>query len=752
MQEPSSETNANAELRPYLSPLAAWALSVGSAIGWGSLVVTSSTYLSQAGPAGSILGLLIGTAMMLMMCSHYSFLAIRYPGTGGLYNYVKHIFGYDRAFLVAWFMFLVYISIFWANATSIPLFARYFLGGIFKIGYLYTIFGYEVYLGEVLVTILAIGLVALMSIRSKKVTARTMVALVLVFTVGITACFLVVMAKHGDTGMTMTPAFLPDKSTFRQVFRIAYLSPWAFIGFESVDHSAAEYKFDRGNMFRILVAAVIVTTALYIFVILMSVSAYPEGCSSWLDYIGNLDRFEGIEGLPAFYAAYHYMGDAGIGILMVSLMALVLTSLIGMLRVVSRLCYSVAQDGILPERYAKLSDNEIPVNAVLLAALISLPIPFLGRTTIGWIVDTTVIGATIIYGFSAMAVFKASGQELAAGNKDVLINRILGGICVPILFIYLALQLLPGIFYDYTVETETYVLMVAWSIIGVVFFNAVIRKDHARNFGKAVIVWIVLLAFIVLMSMTLAERMNEARTDAVINEISSYVDDVANQEAALDKDEFLSEKRTQLRSADNMRFIVIVGLFGLSLVVMLVNYNSMQMWEKKALEERDEANTVAFRDALTGVKSKHAFAAKEGEMEAQVAAGEVSEFGVIVCDLNSLKQINDTLGHKAGDEYIRTACRMLCQYFKHSPVYRVGGDEFVVLLQGHDYEVRHEIMDGINEEIEGNIDKGKVVMSLGLADFDASKDASFHEVFQRADKLMFERKVQLKGMGAVTRD
>ena len=61
---------------------------------------------------------------------------------------MKKIFGYDRAFLIAWFMFLIYISIFWAKATSIPLFARYFLRGIFKKWYLFTVFGYEVYLGE----------------------------------------------------------------------------------------------------------------------------------------------------------------------------------------------------------------------------------------------------------------------------------------------------------------------------------------------------------------------------------------------------------------------------------------------------------------------------------------------------------------------------------------------------------------------------------------------------------------------------
>ena len=116
---------------------------------------------------------------------------------------MKTIFGYDRAFLAAWFMFLVYIAIFWANATSIPLFARYFLQGLFKFGYLYAIFGYEVYLGEALVTLLAIGLVALLCIKSKKATARSMEVLALLFTVGITLCFVVAMLGHGSTDMTM---------------------------------------------------------------------------------------------------------------------------------------------------------------------------------------------------------------------------------------------------------------------------------------------------------------------------------------------------------------------------------------------------------------------------------------------------------------------------------------------------------------------------------------------------------------------
>lgn len=265
MREPATNTYAPAKLIPYLSPLAVWALSVGSAIGWGSLVVTSKTYLAQAGPLGSILGLLAGFAMMLMIANHYHFLANRYPGTGGLYNYVKHIFGYDRAFLVAWYLFLVYISIFWANATSIPLFARYFLNGVFSFGYLYTIFGYEVYLGEVLVTLAVIVAVAVLCMKSKRATANSMVGLVLLFTVGVTACFVVAMVGHAGSGMTMAPAFVPDKSALQQVVGIAFISPWAIIGFESVSHSAAEYRFEHRNMFQVLVLSLVVTTALYVF-------------------------------------------------------------------------------------------------------------------------------------------------------------------------------------------------------------------------------------------------------------------------------------------------------------------------------------------------------------------------------------------------------------------------------------------------------------------------------------------------------
>ena len=500
-------------------------------------------------------------------------------------------------------------------------------------------------------------------------------------------------------------------------------------------------------MFRVLVISLIVTTALYIFVILLSVSAYPEGCSSWLDYISRLDEFEGIAGLPAFYAANYYLGSTGVYILMASLMALVLTSLIGMLRAVSRLCYAVAQDGILPERYAVLNEKQIPVNTILLVLLVSLPIPFLGRTTIGWIVDTTTIGAVILYGFASVAVFKASGQE---GSKK---DRVISGICLIVLGIFLAFLLFPGVFGDHTIEMETYALMTAWSILGLFFFNGVIRKDHARKFGKAIIVWIALLAFIIVMSMTWAERVNESRENAILDEIHSYYAGTADSETlAMDEDRFIEIQRARLHDADNTSVLVIMALFGISLVVMLVNFLSMQRWEKKAIEERDEAHTVAFTDPMTGVKSKHAFLLNQKQIDAAIDEKTADDFAVVVCDVNGLKAINDTLGHKAGDEYIIKASRMICDIFQHSPVFRTGGDEFVVILMGRDYLIRKELVLALHDRSVEHINTKDVVISGGLSDYDPAGDANFHDVFERADALMYEEKKLLKGMGAITRE
>ena len=158
----------------------------------------------------------------------------------------------------------------------------------------------------------------------------------------------------------------------------------------------------------------------------------------------------------------------------------------------------------------------------------------------------------------------------------------------------------------------------------------------------------------------------------------------------------------------------------------------------------DSTRNLAYRDPLTGVKNKLAYLETLSEIENGIKNGSVKEFGVAVFDLNGLKAINDTLGHEAGDKYIKDGCMLICHQFEHSPVFRIGGDEFVVILRDGDYENREALNQAFREQIDENQAKDLVVVSSGMAVFIPGLDEEYNDVFKRADELMYERKIALK--------
>ena len=166
--------------------------------------------------------------------------------------------------------------------------------------------------------------------------------------------------------------------------------------------------------------------------------------------------------------------------------------------------------------------------------------------------------------------------------------------------------------------------------------------------------------------------------------------------------------------------------------------------EKTQYEELRSAWSMAYTDALTGVKSKLAFAEVEEKKDAEIKKGAAGAFAVAVFDLNGLKEINDTRGHEQGDRYIIDACKIICDHFKHSSVFRVGGDEFVALLEGNDYQKRHELIADFVMKMKNSYTTGRVSVAAGMADYTPEEDASFHDVFQRADQWMYSRKRDMK--------
>ena len=151
----------------------------------------------------------------------------------------------------------------------------------------------------------------------------------------------------------------------------------------------------------------------------------------------------------------------------------------------------------------------------------------------------------------------------------------------------------------------------------------------------------------------------------------------------------------------------------------------------------NNAMDMANKDALTGVKNKRAYVQAETDLDEQIRNEQPIKFAVAVCDVNGLKQINDSQGHKAGDEFIRTACTIICNVFKHSPVFRIGGDEFAVILKGCDYLNRSTLMDELFDTLEQYTYNDVVILAAGMSEFDPVRDMRVQDVFERADNLMY---------------
>ena len=160
-----------------------------------------------------------------------------------------------------------------------------------------------------------------------------------------------------------------------------------------------------------------------------------------------------------------------------------------------------------------------------------------------------------------------------------------------------------------------------------------------------------------------------------------------------------------------------------------------------------DLNKRAYVDALTSVRNKGAYTTYIEDMQKRMDEGGSQEmaFAVGVFDCDNLKRINDRYGHEKGDVYLKTASRLICHVFQHSPVFRIGGDEFSVILQNADYENREVLVEQFKAgmaEISASAkhEWEEAHIAMGIAVYDSQRDRSVNDVIRRADESMYENK------------
>ena len=166
----------------------------------------------------------------------------------------------------------------------------------------------------------------------------------------------------------------------------------------------------------------------------------------------------------------------------------------------------------------------------------------------------------------------------------------------------------------------------------------------------------------------------------------------------------------------------------------------------------NDLNSLAYGDALTHVKNKGAYDIYIRELQEQLDKAEgKAEFAIIMLDCDGLKDINDLYGHEKGDIYIKNSCHLICRVFQYSPVFRIGGDEFVVILKEEDYLAREDLERVFIEKSEeicalSEHPWEEINVSLGMAVYDPNTDKNVRDVIHRADLLMYTDKYERKAM------
>ena len=453
------------QLEKKLSPVNVWSLALGCIIGWGAFVMPGNTFLVKAGPLGTAIAMAAAALIMCIIANNYHFMINKYPVAGGEFTYTNMAFGERHAFVCSWFLGLSYLAIVPLNATALALIGRNLMNNIFQVGFHYSVAGYDIYLGEIILAEAALLLFAFLSIRGVKFAGIFQTGLVFALVGGVLIVTAAALLNPNVTFSNLHPAFTPGVSGIGGILAVVAVAPWAFVGFDTIPQAAEEFRFSPRKTKSIMVLSIIFGASVYVILNTVTAMVIPEGYATWADYIADLPNLEGVLSLPTFHAGQQLLGTWGLIFLGVAVLGAILSGIIGFYMATSRLLYSMSKEKVLPAWFGKLDPRfKTPSNAILFVLVIALAAPFFGRTALGWIVDMSSIGAAIGYGYTSLAAYRFAKKE---ANTEVMITGIIGSIMA---LIFMILLLIPIPVFNCSLGKESYICFIIWIVMGVIFY------------------------------------------------------------------------------------------------------------------------------------------------------------------------------------------------------------------------------------------------------------------------------------------
>lgn len=478
------DNNEETKLQKKLNPIHVWAIAFGCIIGWGSFINPGKKFLPNSGVAGTAIAMFVGAIIMIIIAYSYAYMVPKYPKAGGEFTFTKECFGNRTAYICGWFLVAAYLTNVPMNSTAIGLIVDGLFGPILKFGFHYTIAGFDIYMGEMLLAMLIIVLFAVFNIRGVKVAATIQMVLAVLLAVSVFTLTISALISTKTSFNNMYPIWGFDKSSaieaasngvYESVEKYAHsgtvaiissilatlaIAPWAYVGFDTIPQAAEEFKFSYRKVSFIMIVAIIFGCFVYVSNNTITAAALKN----WPDLIVESESTPWL----LLAAAEKLLGVYGKILIGIAVSCAVLSGMMGFYMASSRLMYSMAKDGYLPKAFAKLDSRySTPKNAMIFCMIISLSGPILGREALGWFVDMSAIGASIGYGFTCLSTIVTIKRQ--DEKKPILTVIAILGTIFSLIFIVLQLVPIPGLS-GVHFSTPSYIMLVVWIVIGIIFY------------------------------------------------------------------------------------------------------------------------------------------------------------------------------------------------------------------------------------------------------------------------------------------
>ncbi len=477
----NKNTNKDIALKRQLSPMHVWAIAFGCVIGWGSFINPGKKFLPTSGVAGTAIAMILGALVMIIIAFSYAYMVPKYPKAGGEFTFTKMCFGKTLAFICGWFLVVAYLTNVPMNSTAIGLIVDGLDGpaDILKFGFHYSIAGFDIYMGEMLLASAILLLFGYLNIIGVKKAGFVQTVLSTLLIVCVFTLFVSALVSSKAKGVNMQPVWGFDKSaamaasaTTAEIGKYAHvgtsgvmgailatfaIAPWAYVGFDAIPQAAEEFNFSFKKVSFIMMIAIVFGCFVYVSnntVAAAALENWPERvmAGEWVVLV----------------AATELLGTFGKVLVGVGVSCAVLSCIMGFYLASSRLMYSMSRDGYLPEWFGRVDPKYgTPKNAMIFCIIVSLSGPILGREALGWFVDMSAIGASIGYFFTS-----ASTLVTARRNGDgtpFLKAMAIAGVVFSAIFMILQLIPIPGL-NGVHFGKESYIMLVIWVLLGLAFY------------------------------------------------------------------------------------------------------------------------------------------------------------------------------------------------------------------------------------------------------------------------------------------